>query len=67
MYMPVKTTMSTTSVLDIPAPPPLYQPYWHALLNVLLTTTLTLGVDNAHIPHNTNLVIIPAIDKAFDA
>ena len=66
-YVPVRPSMPTTVTPDIRVLPPSDQPHWHALLNILLTTTLTPGVDNALIPPNTNPLIIPAIDEAFDA
>ena len=48
-------------------PAPSNQPHWHALLNAILTTPLSLGLDSAPISPNTHPLIMPAIDEAFDA
>ena len=64
--MPVRPSISTTVATDILEPSLWNQPNWHVSLSILITTTLTYGVHNACIPTNTNPLIIPAIDEAFD-
>ena len=60
------TNPDTQTATQNPAPTS-DQPHWHVLLNSLLITPLNPGIDSAPIPSGTHPLIMPFIDKAFDA